>query len=104
MKFTIISNAIFAIVTRDRDRNVANQPIPNFFLNQTSAQAGDSFLGINNDRFQPLNRSAYEVLGFKLQNYFPFPKYLYSYYYTPYYPSRDKPQRSHLRVRKLRLK
>jgi hypothetical protein len=88
LKYTIISNATFAIVTRERDRNVANQPIPNFFINQTSAQAGDSFLGINNDRFQPLNRSAYEVLGFKLQNYFPFSKYLYNYYYTPYYPSR----------------
>jgi len=93
MRYTIMSNAKFAIVTRERDRNVANQPIPNFFINQTSAQAGDSFLGINNDRFQPLNRSAYEVLGFKLQNYFPFNKYLYEYVNSPYNPGTIGPVR-----------
>jgi hypothetical protein len=83
-KFVILSNVKFAVVTREKDRNVANQPIPNFFLNQTPAQTGDSFLGINNNRFSALKRDAYEVLGFKMQNYFPTINSIYTYKEIPY--------------------
>jgi len=83
-KFVILSNVKFAVATREKDRNVANQPIPNFFLNQTSAQTGDSFLGINNNRFSALKTDAYEVLGFKMQNYFPTINSLYTYQDIPY--------------------
>jgi len=89
-KFVILSNVKFAVVTREKDRNVANQPIPNFFLNQTSAQTGDSFLGINNNRFSALKTDAYEVLGFKLQNYFPTINSIYEYQDLTYLPYLDK--------------
>ena len=84
LKIILGSNAKFAIVNRDTDKNVNNQPIPNFFINQTSAQAGDSFLGVNNDRFTGLPNSAYNILGFNLKNYFPV---IYEYQIVTYIPN-----------------
>jgi hypothetical protein len=87
LKYVIVSDWAFAILNRDTDKNTSNQPIPNFYVNKgvnvynnpityyntppTPAQANDSYLGDNNDRFNPLPNCAYGVLGFKMKNYFP---------------------------------
>jgi hypothetical protein len=87
LKYVIVSDWAFAILNRDTDKNTSNQPIPNFYVSQgvnvynnpityyntppTPAQANDSYLGDNNDRFTPLPNSIYNVLGFKMKNYFP---------------------------------
>jgi hypothetical protein len=77
LKYTIISTLTFAILNRDTDTNFGNQPIANFFINQTPAQAADSYLGANNNRFNIMPRSAYSVLGFDAKNYFPTTTYTY---------------------------
>jgi hypothetical protein len=98
LKYVIISDWAFAILNRETDKNTSNQPIPNFYVNQnvnvytspvtyynippTSAQANDSYLGANNDRFISLPRCIYNVLGFDLKNYFPAGN-LYSYETAP---------------------
>jgi hypothetical protein len=78
LKYTIISTLTFAILNRDTDTNFGNQPIANFFINQTPAQAADSYLGANNNRFNIMPRSAYSVLGFDAKNYFPTKTYTYN--------------------------
>jgi hypothetical protein len=82
LKYSIISTLTFAILNRDTDTNFGNQPIANFFNNQTSAQAADSYLGANNNRFNTMPNSAYNVLGFDSKNYFPIN--IYSYETSPY--------------------
>jgi hypothetical protein len=82
LKYTIISTIKFAILNRDTDTNFGNQPKPDFFINQTPAQAADSYLGANNNRFNIMPRCAYNVLGFDAKNYFP--TTTYSYVDRPY--------------------
>jgi hypothetical protein len=81
LKYTIVSTIKFAILNRDTDTNFSNGPIPDFFHNQTPAQAADSYLGANNNRFNIMPRCAYNVLGFEAKNYFP---RIYNYQNSPY--------------------
>ena len=85
-RFVIVCNAKFAVVTRDKDNNFSNQPFSSFFMNQTPAQADDSYLGANNDHFQPLPNSSYNVLGFEMKNYFPVSSNIYNYQFSPSIP------------------
>jgi hypothetical protein len=82
LKYTIVSTLTFAILNRDTDTNFSNQPIANFFINQTSAQAADSYLGANNNKINTMPKSLYNVLGFDTKNYFP--TTIYSYINSPY--------------------
>ena len=82
LKYTILSTIKFAILNRDTDTNFGNQPIPDFFINQTPAQAADSYLGANNNKYNIMPRCAYNVLGLEAKNYFP--TTTYSYVDRPY--------------------
>ena len=98
LKYVIVSDWAFAILNRDTDKNTSNQPIPNFYVSQgvnvynnpinyytippTPAQANDSYLGDNNDRFNPLPNCAYDIFGFKMKNYFP-ANNIYQYQMAP---------------------
>jgi hypothetical protein len=83
LKYTIISTLEFAILNRDTDTNFNNGQIANFFINQTSAQAGDSYLGANNNKFNVMPGSSYNILGFDIKNYFPVGN-TYTYEPIPY--------------------
>lgn len=81
LKFVIISDSYFSIVTReiDLDNNLIR---PTFFQNGIISQTSNSVLGANNNRFKPLKNGLYSILGLDMKNYHPFNN-TYSYLPNP---------------------
>lgn len=81
LKFVIISDSYFSIVTREMDLD-NNLIRPTFFQNGIISQTSNSVLGANNNRFKPLKNGLYSILGLDMKNYHPFNN-TYSYQPNP---------------------
>jgi hypothetical protein len=71
LKFIIISDSYYSIVTREMDMD-NNLIRPTFFQNGVIAQRADSVLGANNNRFKPLKNGLYSIVGLDMKNYHPY--------------------------------
>ncbi len=81
LKFTIISDSYFSILTRDMDVD-NNQVKPSYFENGIIAQTANTVYDSNVDRFTLLKNGIYSILGFDIKNYHPYAN-TYSYIANP---------------------